>query len=689
LRIRRLFECTISVAALLFATSAGAQSPWTVTVTPTLNPLAIGFCGAIQLTVADERGEVPRNLSGARVTIADFDIAVTSPDRTSVAAQRLDASHWSACACQGAVAGTAGTVTATYPAEALQREARVPGVKVKASATFTLAATKGTFNPPACSGASTAPTATTTAAAMPAVTGPPLTAVPDPFTKVVSAQPASTVPATVAPARPEPIAALPDQPVSAPRTAVTPAAPAPPGPAPGGIQITGTPAEAVVTWLAPYTYNAPAPTSYIVERWKDSDPACCRATSPPLTAREWRDPMMFSGKWRYQVTAVYADGRRGSAFNYYDYPEPVVPTGLKAEQVGRDGVTLTWQAVKGASYYAVAGPPTNTTVRVDGTTLTQTGLAVGDTTWKVAAMYQGTAPGAPQQGSAFATTTVEVQRRNYRLIADSIRVAADTVDEPLSGDGKFDEIYIASVAEVRNRSTSVLIKRSPMQVSAVHGDISFWPPPQRVQAGTTSGNGGIRAGDTVGPIWAAGGAATGSTFVLWEGELFDATQDLFLHPMLMELDEPDYAYARQSREPWQNCGATLCNWENFLRNSNWESAILKGAAPSKASPQILPVDGALGWIPESEIVHLEKHARDRPIGLAVRSATPGLRGIQAAWFDKVVVLTREKLETALASGNNKIEIRYWDRWQLPNTPPSSVNFLNGDYTLVIRIERVP
>lgn len=679
----------ISVAALLFAMSAEAQSPWSVTVTPTLNPLPIGFCGAIHLTVRDASGDVPRNSQGARVTIADFDITVTSPDRTSVAAQRIDASHWSACACLAATAGTEGTVTATYPSEALHRAARVPGVTLQAEATFTLAAAKGSINPPACSGAATALTTTTAATASPAVTGIPITAVPTPFTSVVQAPSAAAVPATVTPVRPEPVAVLPDQPVAAPRTPVAPAAPAPPGAAPSFIEITGTPAEAVVTWSGPYTYTPTPPTGYIVERWKDSDPACCRATSPTLTTKEWRDPMMFPGKWRYQVTAIYADGRRGSAFNYYNYPEPVVPTGLKAEQVGKDGVTLTWQAVKGASYYAVAGPPTNTTVRVDGTTFTQSGVPLGDTTWKVAAMYQGTAPGAPQAGSAFATTSVVVVRRHYRLIADSIRAAADTVDEQLSGDGKYDEIYVASIGEVRNRSTRALINRSPMQVSAVHGDISFWPPPQRAQAGTASGNGGIRAGDTVAPIWSVGGPASGSTFVLWEGELIDATQDLFLHPLLMELDAPDSYMQRASREPYQACGATLCNWQNFLRNVNWESAILQGAAPSKASAQILAVDGALAWIPNPEIVHLEKPDRDRPIGLAVRSAAPGLQGIQAAWFDKVVVLTREKIEAALASGNNKIEIRYWDRWLLSNTPPSSVNFLNGDYTLVIRIERLP
>lgn len=136
----------------LFAPAiAGAQAPWTVTVTPTLNPLPIGFCGAVGLAIFDPTlGDTPRTPTGARVTIADFDMAVTSPDGKSVAGEQIDASHWSACSCQGATVGTVATITATYPAQSLAMASRVPGVAFQTTATFALGAAKGTSDPPAC-----------------------------------------------------------------------------------------------------------------------------------------------------------------------------------------------------------------------------------------------------------------------------------------------------------------------------------------------------------------------------------------------------------------------------------------------------------------------------------------------------------------------------------------------------------
>jgi hypothetical protein len=157
------------VACALLPASVVAQTPWTVTVTPTLNPLPVGLCAAIQLTVLDASGkDVPRNPLGFRVTIADFDIVVSG---ASVAANRVDASHWQACACQGASTGSTGTIIASYPARSLAANARVPGVAVQRTATFGVAAPKGGVNPPACTAAAgsnvapapQAPPATTTA----------------------------------------------------------------------------------------------------------------------------------------------------------------------------------------------------------------------------------------------------------------------------------------------------------------------------------------------------------------------------------------------------------------------------------------------------------------------------------------------------------------------------------------------
>jgi hypothetical protein len=127
---------------------APVPDPWKVTVRPGLNPLAIGFCAAVDIEVLEASGrDVPRNPTGFRVTIADFDMAVSG---ASVVGWQVDASHWQVCACQGGSAGTVATVTATYPAKALDAKARVPGVSFQRTATFSLSAPKGTTNPPAC-----------------------------------------------------------------------------------------------------------------------------------------------------------------------------------------------------------------------------------------------------------------------------------------------------------------------------------------------------------------------------------------------------------------------------------------------------------------------------------------------------------------------------------------------------------
>jgi hypothetical protein len=634
---------TTILAVFAIAVHAEAQSPWTVTLTPTLNPLPIGFCAAIQLRVLDATGrDAPRNSAGARVTISDFDITISG---TGVVANRIDASHWESCACQGAPVGSMATVTANYPAQSLAENARVPGVTVQETATFALGPPKGTLNPRAC------------------------------------AEPRST--AVMSPSTPTvlPPLALPE---TATRAPAVPAAPA--GPPPSGIQAGGTPAEMSVMWYPPL--GQPQPTSYSVERWKLSDPACCRAVSPTLPAGSdrWHDPLVWPGTWRYQVTAIYADGRRGSAYVDYVYVEPEMPTGLKAAQTAKNTVVLTWQPAQYASYYVVSGPPTNTAVRVDGTTLTRTGVPVGDTEWKVSTMYEG--KNLPStQGSAFATATLKVVNTHYRLVAEAIRVTSETVDKPLSEDGKFDEIFMASIAERYDRGTSTPPTVEAVRMSHIHGDISFWSPSERVKAGTASGNGGLKAGDIVSPVWGPPSAAqpAGSPmFVLWDGELIPGKHDLILHPSIWEVDQ---AASELSRHIGLSCIYALCSWAQWVTTGPGKSwGRNTRAQPALASPQVAVVDRDQS---AGRMAHLERHDRDRPIGLVTNVTGPTSEGLTGDWEEKLVVLSSEKLEAALASGTNRIEVRFWDRRVLPNTPPSAVDYLNGDYTLVIRIERMP
>lgn len=633
------------ILMVLVPALAGAQTNWTVTVTPTVNPLPVGTCGPVWVKVVDPKTrDTPRNPSGGLVTIADFDLTVSAPDGKSVAGQYTDASHWSVCACQGGPVGTVGTITASYPGKLLDARTRVAGLAFETTATLLLAGAKSGWNPPSC-----------TTAAPAAIAAPiPLTSTPPSGTR-----------------------------------APVPVTPPPSGPAPSNILVLGNPAETMITWSRPSGY--PGPVSQVVERWKTSDPACCRATSPTLsTETAWFDPLMWPGTWTYQVTAIYADGRRGSASVTYTYPEPEVPKGFTAEQVAKDTVVLTWQRVRGASYYMVGGPPDNVAIRVDTTTtrLTRVGVRPGPATWQVAAMYQGRTAGSPQAGSALATASLDVVNPRYRLVAEAIRVTHETVDKPLSEDGMYDEVYVASYAELLTRGGSGIMYL-PLQLSAVHGDISNFLPLDRTQAGTASVSGGIRANDIVSPVMATRtmSSTPGAQFVLWEGELYPGKQDLVLHPMIWEVDQFPAEKARDLTGAL--CPGYLCVWYRFMMGGGTGSVARPEPTAAIAGAQIAIVDGAIVWIGNPDIPHLERHDRDRPIGLEVRSAAPDPMGLVGMWRDKMVILSSEKIEAALAANQNRIEVRFWDHWVLPNTPPSTVNYLNGDYTLVIRIERMP
>jgi hypothetical protein len=181
-----LRTCVALLFIMLAAPGAFAQAPWTVTVTPQMNPLPVGYCSAVQLNVLDASGkEPPRNPQGQRITMADFDMTVASSNAGSVVGQQVDAYHWSVCGCQGAAMGTTATITASYPARSLTASARVPGVDVKVSARLELAAPKGDINPPACkapasSAAGTIATPPTQVAVAVPPVSPPVTVTPTP-----------------------------------------------------------------------------------------------------------------------------------------------------------------------------------------------------------------------------------------------------------------------------------------------------------------------------------------------------------------------------------------------------------------------------------------------------------------------------------------------------------------------------
>ena len=158
-------RCTALLVALGTCLPAGAsaQQPWAVTVVPTTNPLPIGVCAAVFLTLADPRTkDRPRNPAGLLIGLADFDMDVVPADSTVLVGRYNGPNNWVVCACPGAGIGTIATVTATYPATTLAPAARVPGVTFSSSTTITISALRSSTTPLGCKNVSqvaTVPTA--------------------------------------------------------------------------------------------------------------------------------------------------------------------------------------------------------------------------------------------------------------------------------------------------------------------------------------------------------------------------------------------------------------------------------------------------------------------------------------------------------------------------------------------------
>lgn len=374
--------------SLVVPAIAGAQGSWTVSITPTLNPLPIGFCGAVRLDIVDRTlGDTPRDPTGARVSIADFDMSVTAANRTAVVGQQIDASHWSVCACQAGTAGTVATITASYPAGRVSPKSVVPGVAFQTTATVTLAAAKGRVNPPGCVGATPVTIATV---------GQPLAA-PQPVAPAKTVSPAAAVP----------MMAGPSPKAGAPLTAAPSGAPAPKLPAAGapptGVSVAGPPLSPHVVWTA-----APNATRYAVWR-SDDGRVSVERSGAGVTVTEFYegvpDPRIT---YRYTVVAHYADGTSGAAPAVTFVSPPMVsPSGFVVTPKTMGNVTFDWQPVPGAVRYRLDGPGfPSSGFHTTGTTVTYPKIPAGPGSWKVTTLYY--ANHADYAGGTVASAVVRV-----------------------------------------------------------------------------------------------------------------------------------------------------------------------------------------------------------------------------------------------------------------------------------------
>ena len=698
-----------------------ALVPWTVTLIPRNLPFRDGQCSPISVELLDASGkEVPRAPNGWRVSIADFDMNV-SASGAAVVGQYSGASIWAACACPNVAPGTVATITATYPSRTISPASRVPGVAFESSIVLPVAyAAPGTGNPAPC--ASLPPTTTVAMSPPPGTSGPgsPAAMVSGtqiPATVTVAAQPASQ-PASQPAA---PLQAMPTQQVAGGSEMTREYF------APTGVVVTGTPAEAHVTWQL-----ASRALGYEVKRWNANDPGCCRVGSPVIGANtnSWTDVVQSTAPWVYRVTATFPDGSKHYTDATYTYPKPQAPSGFSARQTGPGTVTLSWQPVPNASYYLVGGPPGNTAIRVDGTSVVRSGVPAGNHSWMVATTYESSA--GPRQGSAFVNTSLVITAPTsspvgsvtsgttvppaavsgrYRVVATGFRVLHETKDDVLSRDGRFDEVYGAFVMLHYNRSSSQILDRD-LRRTKVIGDV--WQHPGRLQGGTGSDAGGFRGGDVfpavADPSKLYGATPTRETFpfLIWDGTLTDAQDAVIILPTIWEYDGNSDGYEKwfgnelaESSRIWSDVGIQAAVSGGDIGLTTPPASVETAFGPTFSASSVFE----MVFTGPGVITLWGVGSYDRPIGSGkTLYGAPVLPR-------RAIVVTRENIETALRKQVAALAGSTLPSGVLAAMPPDAASALpngglpfgtiavplfdapsddlQGRYILYVQVERIP
>jgi hypothetical protein len=208
---------TIRPRTNLQIVGSGMQVPWTVSIHPATNYVAIGQCLAVYIDLLDASGkDIPRNPTGMRVGVADFDWSASG----NAAVGKYDGPNaWAVCACPAAAVGSTIHVMATYPAASLAEKAKVPGLRFQSYIELPVTPAHGTNSPAGCDNVLVT---TTVAIAVPGGGAPP-TAVGGGHSPLTNPPVGSTAPATQPPSAPGGAAVPVGQPYLPPVQLATPA----------------------------------------------------------------------------------------------------------------------------------------------------------------------------------------------------------------------------------------------------------------------------------------------------------------------------------------------------------------------------------------------------------------------------------------------------------------------------------
>jgi hypothetical protein len=665
----------------------GMQVPWTVSIQPATNFVPIGNCLAVYIDLFDAaKKDIPRNPTGQRVSIADFDWTATG---NAAVGKYNGPNSWSVCACPGAAVGSTVHVMATYPAAMLPEKAKVPGLAFQSYIELPVAKAPGTNVPAGCDNVLVT---TTVATSVPGGQSPPpgprgqgpFTNPPSGGTGTIPTTPAAPVGGTTPPPSGGPLGQVPYQatplPITSPPLELAPAKVTPANPKRFSASQTGD-GMVSLQWM-------PVPGVAYYQLWGPGLPSGGVTVSSGTSQVATGVPM---GLQTWTVGSFYMPGAVSTPASAFTRAQLQVSPSVVTTPAPLTGVAYT-PPPEPVSTSAPAPPPSPD---------------------------PDPDPASARAASGF-----------YRVVATGFRVLHQTKDDFLSRDGHGDEIYGGFMTFHYDRQTSKLLHNPDYSATQIIGEggydgysfnadgtVPHVIPHGRLRGGTAAPDGGFAQNDVfpavADPSQRYGVAPTRSTFpfLIFAGELTDGHDAVIIEPTLWEADGSHDGYVK-----WGNYEATtaLQIWSDGGVQSAVSGTQLGLISPSGSletsfGPHfdagqafglaLAPIIGP--------VMLLNSGSYDRPIGSFINGIS-GLRGVAAGPVlpRRAIVITREIVEAALtrlATYNpatvapSVFPIYGAPPVVLPVPPPGTiavqlfetpVDDLQGMYILYVKVERV-
>jgi hypothetical protein len=662
------------------------QVPWSVSIHPATNYVAIGQCLPVYIDLLDASGkDIPRNPTGVRVSIADFDWTASG----NAAVGKYDGPNaWAVCACPAAAVGSTIHVMATYPSRSMPEKSKVPGLAFQSYIELPVTPAHGTNSPAGCENVLQT---TTVAIAVPGGGAPP-TAIGG------SARSPLATPAGGAGA------------AGGAAGAAGGGAPASGGAAAGGAPAGGA---AQAGGNTPSGGGAPsaagAASGGAASGGAATGGSASGGAAPGAAGAPQSGAGSAAGGAAGGASGAPAGGAAGAA-----------PGAAGAAGASASGGS---PAYVGQTYLPPAQLATTAPVR----TPPPSGTAQPPSPPSGNTYMPGGAPVSTPPSSAPAPSPTSGR---YKVTATGFRVLHQTKDDILSRDGHGDEIYGGFIILSYDRRTSKLTDNpNPRRTNVIgeagfdgqtfgsFGDVNGVVPHGRIRGGTASAGGGFAQNDVfpavADPSKTYGAAYTDNTFPfqLFNGTLTDGQDAIVILPSLWEADGYRDGFAKWVNNEAANAIQIWSDQGVQAAVAGTQLAVISpsGTLETSFGPHLSSGDQfGLAFAPVfGPLVLLNAGSYDRPIGVGA-SGVSGLGGIASGPVlpRRAIVITREIIEATL----NKLatynpatvapavfNIFGAPPVVLPVPPPgtlaiqlfeSPANDLEGMYILYLNVERV-